>query len=142
MLSLGAFAATGLTLRLIDPAAVWWWPLRTSCGPITGLPCIFCGTTRALHHLLNGNFGQALYFNWLSFVVAAAAVACALIFVAELLLRRRLFVWPKLQWTPRFFGAVAAALVALWILQVSLAVGFHKRELLNPRGILNARFTP
>ena len=40
-----------------------WLPFATSCGAITGLPCIFCGTTRALHCLLEGEFGRALYFS-------------------------------------------------------------------------------
>src|SRR4051812_15935659 len=138
IVSLGVLAATALTLRVIDPAAVWWWRLRSSCGAITGLPCIFCGTTRALHQLLNGKFAQALYFNWLSFVVAAAAVALAVAFGAELLLRRRLLFASKIRWTPRLVAAAAAALVVLWIFQVSLAIGFEKRELLNPHAIFPA----
>jgi hypothetical protein len=91
-----------------------------------------------LHQLLNGNFAQALYFNWLAFVVAGAAVAVAIILAIELISRRRLLFVPKLQWNPRLVSMAAAALIALWVFQVSLAVGFHKHELLNPRGMLPA----
>ncbi|MEO8044079.1 MAG: DUF2752 domain-containing protein, partial [Spartobacteria bacterium] len=38
-----------------------WFPFATSCGAVTGLPCIFCGVTRAMYHLLHGEFARALY---------------------------------------------------------------------------------
>src|SRR2546430_11615036 len=61
-------SAALLLLRCIDPVlAGSWLPFHPSCGAITGLPCIFCGMTRALHLLLNGDFIGAIYFNWLSF---------------------------------------------------------------------------
>src|SRR5213078_4964678 len=63
---LGATAVL-LILRWIDPVVAGrWLPFHTSCGAITGLPCIFCGMTRALHLLLNGDFSGAIYFNWLA----------------------------------------------------------------------------
>src|SRR5256886_2837558 len=63
-----AATAAFFVLHFVDPVmAGSWAPVRTSCGVITGLPCIFCGMTRALHLLLNGDFGGALYFNWLAF---------------------------------------------------------------------------
>ncbi|MDQ6655544.1 MAG: DUF2752 domain-containing protein [Verrucomicrobiota bacterium] len=139
----GALLATALAallLRVIDPATLTWLPLRTSCGAATGLPCIFCGTTRALHHLLAGDIAQALYFNWIAFPVAAAAIVAAVNFALELSLRRRVFRLPVFDFTPRRTGAVAVALVALWIFQVTLAVTLHKRELLNPNGVLYAFF--
>lgn len=142
---LRGFALAGLmlgflALRFTDPVTWPRLPLRASCGAITGLPCIFCGTTRALHCLLKGDFARALYFNWLAFVVAAGVLTFAVVFAAEILFRRRLFRWPRFQFTPRLAVWSATGLVALWIFQVTLALSFHKHELLNPRGPLYAFF--
>ena len=76
VVSLTLLPAALLALALVEPTAPpKWFPFATSCGAITGLPCIFCGMTRALHHLLHGEFGRALYFNWLSYPILAGAFA-------------------------------------------------------------------
>ena len=101
------------------------------------MPCIFCGTTRALHFLLNGDFRSALYFNWLAFPIVAGALGLFVLSSAELLLRRRLLrPLPKVRFTRRTVGAFAAGFMLLWSLQVYLAVSQHKTELLNPSGPL------
>lgn len=132
---------------LILPGALWllrslppgglphWVPWQTSCGAITGLPCIFCGMTRALHYLLNGNFPRALYFNWLAFPLLAAAVLFCLLCIVELCLGRRLRL-PRIPLTRTTVSGALAGLVLLWSLQVYLAVSQHKHELLNPAGPL------
>jgi hypothetical protein len=126
-----------LLLFFIDPESTPRLPFATSCGAMTGLPCIFCGTTRAIHHLLDGEFGRALYYNWLAFPVVTAAfgliaiLGCELLFGLNFLARL-----PRPRVTPRKVGAFAAGLFCLWILQVYLAVSQHKTELLNPRGPL------
>jgi len=114
-----------------------WLPLHNSCGAITGLPCIFCGTTRALHQLLNGHFGRALYYNWLAFPLVAGALALLLLHAAELFSGRRLVAnWPRIRFTPARFCGAFVGLLLLWCLQVYLAVSQHKTELLNPSGPL------
>ena len=128
--------------RAIDPAAVSnWVPLPTSCGAITGLPCIFCGLTRALHLLLNGHFGGALYFNWLAFPFLIAVIALIALLIIELVTNRP---WADLRVATRVNARrltfVLATAVALWIFQAYLAVSHHKHELLNPRGPLYALF--
>src|SRR5215211_3269706 len=99
-----ALLALGLSvagLRLVNPEMLAWLPFRTSCGAVTGLPCIFCGMTRALHHLLNGQLAQALYFNWLAFPLAALAFAVAAKTAAELILMRKLWLpRPRFHLTP------------------------------------------
>ncbi len=139
-LRVAAFAGImlgALGLRAIDPVGLSWIPFRTSCGATTGLPCLFCGMTRALHHLLNVDWPQALYFNWLAFPVGAAVLIGATLLAAEMLSRRRIrFPVPTLRFTPRFVASAGVLLLALWILQVSLAVSQSKRELLNPNGAL------
>jgi hypothetical protein len=127
-----------LLLRAVPPgAAARWLPFPTSCGAFTGLPCIFCGTTRALHFLLNGNWRNALYFNWLSFPLIAGAVLLFVALLLELLLDRNfLGHLPKLRFTGFSFAGTLTALLLLWFLQVYLAVSQHKTELLNPKGPL------
>lgn len=137
---IATMASLAFGLRAVDPVTLPPLPVGLSCGAVTGLPCIFCGMTRALHHLLNGEFARALYFNWLAFLVAAAAFSGCVLVVAELLFRRRLLALPTFRVTPRFATITAALLVALWILQVSFAVSGQKRELLNPHGLLYALF--
>lgn len=114
-----------------------WLPFATSCGAFTGLPCIFCGVTRGLHHLLHGEFGRALYFNWLAFPLVAGALALFLVHALELVLDRRLLArMPRVRLTRASLGVLFAGLVMLWCLQVYLAVSQHKTELLNPDGPL------
>src|SRR5204862_6419270 len=82
-------SAALLLLRCIDPVlAGSWLPFHPSCGAITGLPCIFCGMTRALHLLLNGDFTGAIYFNWLAFPFLGVAVLLIALFVVEVIKRR------------------------------------------------------
>ncbi len=128
-----------LVLALVPPggAAPSWFPFATSCGAVTGLPCIFCGTTRALQHLLHGEFARALYYNWLSYPLLAAACAFYLCSALELCFRRNLLAAiPCPRLSARSLGAFAAGLLLLWCLQVYLAVSQHKTGLLNPRGPL------
>jgi hypothetical protein len=62
-------------LALINPvSASAWVPFPTSCGAVTGLPCIFCGMTRALHYLLHGDVARAAYYNWLSIPLLLGAI--------------------------------------------------------------------
>lgn len=135
-----AFAAT---LRSVDPAGVagnsWLFPV--SCGAVTGVPCVFCGMTRAFHYLMHGELARALYFNWLVFPSAAAAGVVLATLAAEAVTGRRLIrVAFKLEITPRVVAASLATLLVLWSLNVYLAVSGHKAELLNPRGPLYALF--
>jgi hypothetical protein len=127
-------------LRLIDPQSSAWL-FRTSCGAFTGLPCLFCGTTRAMHHLLNGELSRAIYFNWLALPILFSAIVLMLMFTIEAALGRRVLQRRiSFRVTSRRFAAIAGGLVALWILQITLAVSFHKHELLNPSGPLYSLF--
>jgi hypothetical protein len=127
-----------LALKFSPPAtAGHWLPFAPSCGAITGLPCIFCGTTRALHCLLNGDWPRALYFNWLAFPLLGGAILFLATLLVELLLQRNfLALCPKPVMNRRSAGSLLAGLFLLWVLQVTLAVSQRKTELLNPRGPL------
>ncbi len=139
---LGSFLGGIALLRYFQPNQLSAWiPFHTACGAITGLPCLFCGTTRAMHHLLYGNFSAALYYNWLAFPILAGALVLSVLFLAELIANRRLLVIPnKIRATPRSLAFGLAIVLTLWSLQIYLAVSQHKRELLNPSGLLYAFF--
>ena len=138
LLNLALLPAALCALALIPPGSLpHWFPFPTSCGAITGLPCIFCGTTRALHHLLHADFGRALYYNWLAFPLVVGAFALIAVNALEVLLDRNFLARvPRVRLTRASFSGLAAGLVLLWCLQVYLAVSQHKSELLNPNGPL------
>ena len=139
--TLVALGLAAVALRVVNPEAVSWLPWRTSCGAVTGLPCLFCGMTRALHHLFAGDFSEAVYFNWLAFPVSGLALGMAIIFGAELALRRRVtMVATSFRFTPRMAAIGGIAVVLLWVLQVSLAISQGKSELLNSFGPLYSLF--
>jgi hypothetical protein len=123
-------------LRTFDPEIAEWLPFRTSCGAVTGMPCIFCGMTRALHLLLNGQFSRALYFNWLAFPFLAAIGLVIALLAIEIVRRRRILSIDALPATPGRLTMIGLGLVVLWMLQVFLAVSQQKHELVNPRGPL------
>jgi hypothetical protein len=131
-----------LLLRWIDPVVAGsWLPFHPSCGAITGLPCIFCGMTRALHLLLNGNFVGAIYFNWLAFPFLGAVLFLIALFAIEIAKRR--VIWRSsviLSMTRRRLTVFGLGVLLLWTLQAYLAVSQHKHELLNSRGPLYALF--
>ena len=138
---LGATAVL-LILRWIDPVVAGrWLPFHTSCGAITGLPCIFCGMTRALHLLLNGNFSGAIYFNWLAFPFLAVAIFLIALFAVEVT-KRRVIVHLNmiLAVTLGRLTIIGLCLFLLWASQVYLAVSRHKQELLNSKGTLYVLF--
>jgi Protein of unknown function (DUF2752) len=131
-----------LILRWLDPVVAGsWLPFHTSCGAITGLPCIFCGMTRALHLLLSGDFARAIYFNWLAIPFLAVFLFLIGLFALEVAKRR--VIWRLrvlLPMTPRRLTVIGLGLLLLWTSQAYLAVSQHKHELLNSRGPLYALF--
>jgi hypothetical protein len=92
-----------------------------------------------MHHLLNGNFSAALYYNWLAFPILALALLLSAVFLAELIAGKKFLVIERRIWvSPRTLGFGFAIMLSLWSLQVYLAVSQHKSELLNPSGLLYA----
>jgi len=135
-------SAALLLLKCIDPVVAGsWLPFHPSCGAITGLPCIFCGMTRAMHLLLNGDFTGTIYFNWLAFPFLGAIIFLLGLFAIEIGKRR--VIWRLsmiLRVTRLRLTVVGLSLLLLWTLQTYLAVSQHKHELLNPHGPLYAVF--
>ena len=135
-------SAAFLLLRWVDPVVAGkWLPFHTSCGAITGLPCIFCGMTRGLHLLLNGDFTRALYFNWLAFPFLALIIFFIALFGLEITKRRVIVnLSMVLPVTLRRLTVTGLFLLLLWTSQAYLAVSHHKHELLNPKGPLYVLF--
>jgi hypothetical protein len=125
-------------MHFADPIIVSrWLPLPTSCGAITGLPCLFCGMTRALHLVLRGDLAGALYFNWLAFPLLALVTFLVVLFAVEIMQGRRLLNLRTIApLSGRRLTICILAAIILWSLHAYLAVSQHKRELLNPRGPL------
>jgi len=59
------------TLAVVPPTESSFYP-RCISHSLTGLNCPGCGTTRALHALLNGRLVQALAYNPLAFIILPA----------------------------------------------------------------------
>ncbi len=138
LLALVILPAALLLLRSVRPEALpRWLPFPTSCGAITGLPCVFCGLTRALHLLLNGDFRHALYFNWLAFPMLGFSAILIFVLLAELLLDCNFLARvPNIPFTRKSLTGCFLGLLLLWCVQVYLAVSQRKPELLNRDGLL------
>ena len=107
--------ATG---ALVAAAAVWprlpvHPPLACPLRSLTGIPCPFCGMTRACVAAVHGHLGASLAFNPAGLLVLAIA---AIALVRPVLLRR---IVPPL-WL------VAAGLGALWIWNIGFNPTFHQ----------------
>jgi hypothetical protein len=61
-------AAGVYTLAVVPPTPDSWYP-GCQLYTFTGLHCPGCGTTRAVHALLNGRLAQALAYNPLAFII-------------------------------------------------------------------------
>ncbi|MDD5261898.1 MAG: DUF2752 domain-containing protein [Methylacidiphilales bacterium] len=108
-------------------------PSSDAMRDLVGLPCPFCGGTRAMSCLLHGDWHGALYFNWIVFPVLFLGGPLVAIIIYELASNRRILKWININ--PRRISVFAAALVLLWGLQIGQALFTPKPELLNPRGL-------
>ncbi len=101
-------AAVLLVALLYAPHA-WSGPVLCPLHGVLGLPCPACGLTRALTALLHGDLVTALWWNALSFPVAALLLLAPLVAVAELAAGRRFPVYGFLY--SQRVAAIAAACV-------------------------------
>ena len=107
-----------VTAALFAAAVAWPWlpmhlPLTCPLRATTGIPCPFCGMTRACVAAVHGHLGRSLAFNPGGVIVLAlAAVALAR---PQLLSRVRAPLW-----------SVFAALGALWLWNIGFNPTFHQ----------------
>ncbi len=131
--AIGCLLAAGLAfVAFCGPSAPR--PLVLPCGlhAMTGLPCPFCGGTRAARAALGGDWSRALYLNALAFP-ALLLVACA---AATLLLEagtsRRIVPWDAVLRKISLWGPMLVVLAIIWwIPHLVLALRTPKPELVN-----------
>ena len=107
-------------------------PIPCGFKSLSGLPCAFCGGTRATAALLTGDIERALYLNALSvpFLVGLVLVGAASLWE---LIRGR----PAVRWTPllkhmhKVLPVAFLILVAWWVSHVVTAIQTPKHELVD-----------
>jgi hypothetical protein len=115
LLILGAIgiAAGGYVLTVVPPTASSYYPKCISYQ-ITGTHCPGCGTTRALHALLNGEVGQAFAYN-------ALAIVAFPFLVVSLLRSLWFWLWDRpgrpIKFPHQLTWAIAIAFILFWILR-------------------------
>lgn len=113
------------------------WP----CGfhSLTGLPCLFCGGTRAVRALSRGQWDLALYLNPIAYLALPIAIALVGILAAEAVSGRRMVRWEErfLRWRPLVPILLVAGLL-LWLPLIALALARPKPELVDLRNPIAA----
>ena len=141
-LRLGLAVSIPLVLGFIALPPVGRHPPFLFCGfhAASGLPCLFCGGTRAVRAILHGDLREAVYLNALAFpaltIVAGAFVALLVEAAAgrPLALRQTLF-----QHLNRFVPALIALALAWWAFHIYSALRTPKPELVDFRNPVAAR---
>ncbi|HEY5769200.1 MAG TPA: DUF2752 domain-containing protein [Terrimicrobium sp.] len=100
----------------------------------TGLPCPFCGGTRAAQALLRGDLSRSLYFNVAALPAVLAFVTAALVLGWEAMRGRALGDWDALMRRVRTLLPILAALLcAYWLVHLGSALRSRKSELVDLR---------
>jgi len=104
------------------------------CGlhALTGLPCPFCGGTRAASAILVGDFERAIYLNPLAIPSVAIAAFLAVSLFLEAVFGIRIVPWDKLgRAIFRYAPLWLVLAMAWWIPHLAMALGKPKPELVN-----------
>ncbi len=135
-LRLGAALAllAGLAvLAVIEPRGQPPFP-TLPCGfrGTTGLPCAFCGGTRAAHALLNGDLSRTLDLNALAIPAVLLVVIATAILLFEAARGRRLTAWPVFgRRVARFLPVFLLLMVGWWIPHIVVALKKPNTELVD-----------
>lgn len=98
----------------------------------TGLPCPFCGGTRAASALLHGDLGRSIYLNPLAIPAVALLLTIAAVLGWEGIRGKPLADWGA--WTMRYKRFFLLALLGAflwWLPHVYIALRMPKPELLD-----------
>ncbi len=107
---------------------------------ISGLPCLFCGGTRAVCAILHGDVHLALYLNAIAFPALGLIAVILLILLIEAAAGRTLAPWEKLLSRIGPFAPVMILIgVAWWLPHIYLALSTPKPELVDFRNPIAAR---
>jgi hypothetical protein len=119
-----------LVLPFLPKLAIGSWSF-CAFHKLTGLPCPFCGGTRATRSLLNGDWHQAIYLNPLSIVVLGFGIVFTLLWTVEAIRGRELFHRPRKTSIARTFQVLGVAILAWWAFHIYDAVRTPKPELVD-----------
>ncbi len=112
--ALWSFLASGAAyLFVFEPGHTGIFPLcpfRT----VTGFACPGCGTTRALHQLLHGNFIGAFELNPLLLVTLPVAGIFLILFTRRAITGRPM---PQIALRPEYAWAIYLVVFGFWILR-------------------------
>ena len=101
---------------------------------ISGLPCLFCGGTRAVCAIMEGNPRAALYLNAMAFPVLALAGSGVCVLLVEAAVGRGLGPWEKIfRGMNRLAPVLIIAALAWWAVHVYFALKAPKPELVDLR---------
>ena len=107
---------------------------------ISGLPCLFCGGTRAVSAILDGNPQSAVYLNVLAFPVLALAGIVVCVFLIEAVAGRLIGPWEKIfRQLNRLAPLLLLPAVAWWAFHIYSALITPKPELVDLRNPIAAK---
>ena len=112
------------------------------CGfhAISGLPCLFCGGTRAVRAILHGNPRTAIYLNALAFPALALVAVTFVVLLVEAAAGRPLARWERFfRQMNRFAPILIPLALAWWISHIYFALKTPKPELADFRNPIAAR---
>ena len=104
------------------------------CGfhAISGLPCLFCGGTRAVRAILHGNLHMALYLNAIAFPALAFVALTFVVLLVESASGRSLAMGEAfLRRLNRFDPVLILPALAWWMLHIYFALATPKPELVD-----------
>jgi hypothetical protein len=138
---IGALSLVSLLILAAHPALRRHLsPLPCGFHAITGLPCLFCGGTRALNALVHGDFPSAWYLNPLTFPSAALAALALAVWLTEAATGFRIARWSqRLQPATRWLPILLVPAAAWWGLHIYLALATPKPELADFRNPIAAK---
>lgn len=110
---LGLGCCSVVPLYLSNPAAAGFFP-PCPFRALTGFYCPGCGTLRALHQLLHGNLGAALWLNPLT-VLALPFLGYALFSLLTEVFKGRSL--PPILRSPMFTRLIFLVVMAFWALR-------------------------
>lgn len=95
-------AVVTVFMFFLEPTQTWWFP-ACPLHSLTGLYCPGCGSTRALHSLLHGEFARAFRFNPLAVIAPLLLGAIA--------------VAPRATWRPTVGWTILAVVILFGVLR-------------------------
>ena len=111
--TLAMAALAVVLLRGFNPATTWFFP-PCPFRALTGYLCPGCGTTRALHQLLNGHVAAAFRLNPVMLLLLPYVGYCGASSALETMFGRSL---PNVFIRPVFIWILLAVIILFWILR-------------------------